>query len=507
MASPPKYENLRQDPDIKLWVANHKKEITANEQLRRLGRFCAMFQVTPQDIVNLGKPPKGSPQQAKKWLIEKKSILESKGMQGNYIANFVKSLTSWLEFNDVLLPDRPPINIRGRGKNRKYAKEKPPSPQELQLLLNISDLRAKVAISLIAFSGIRPRTLGNYRGTDGLRISDLPEMHVDYEKHTVKFEVYDDRKKEWIPRPPPTRITVREEINKGEDRGYETFLNEQGCEYLKIYLEERMTPKLDRVYDNKGRPLRDKETGEQIEELRAEKLSPDTPIVAHNHPYRLQYWKEGEVKYYGETFVPAQNISYAIITPAIRKLGLRQPNGEPDRPYVLRSYFDTRIMSAEADKKIGVIYSWRQLWMGHSEGIEAVYTTNKTIPDDILEQMRKAYAEASNAYLTVPKTAMVSMEEATNEFKRLYLAGYGKMSEEEISGLGELTNYTIEHLTEIIEKRNPTLPQVNKPKFPLAPAKQIVVPVKEVKKFLSKGYRYRAKLSAQEVILEPLPLT
>jgi len=75
------------------------------------------------------------------------------------------------------------------------------------------------------------------------RISDLPEMHVDFEKHTVRFEAYDPDRKEWTPRPPPTRIIVREEINKGEDRGYETFLNEQGCEYLKMYLEDRMTLK------------------------------------------------------------------------------------------------------------------------------------------------------------------------------------------------------------------------------------------------------------------------
>jgi hypothetical protein len=49
-------------------------------------------------------------------------------------------------------------------------------------------------------------------------------MHVDFEKHTVRFEAYDPDRKEWTPRPPPTRIIVREEINKGEDRGYETFL-------------------------------------------------------------------------------------------------------------------------------------------------------------------------------------------------------------------------------------------------------------------------------------------
>jgi hypothetical protein len=158
-------------------------------------------------------------------------------------------------------------------------------------------------------------------------------------------------------------------------------------------------------------------------------------------------------------------------------------------------------MSAEADKKIGVIYSWRQLWMGHTEGIEAVYTTNKTIPEDVVEQMRKAYAEASEAYLTLPKTRMTSIQEASNEFKRIYLAEYGRMSDQEIDKLGDLANYSFQQLTSIVEKRKPTTPREQGSKLP---QEQIMVPVRkvdEINKYLKKGYEIKIELSNKQVVL------
>jgi len=478
---PSKYDKLKQDPKVNLWFQNHKKVITAKGDLRRLGLFCEMFNTTPQNIVQLAQPPQGDSLKAKQWIIEKVVALQSPphSFKGNYVANFVKSLISWLgDGNGITLPEKPQINIKGRGKNKKYGDEKPPTPQEVQTLLAIGDARQQVTASLIAFSGFRPRTLGNDDGTDGLRISDFPEMHVDYQNHKVTFDKY------------PTRIMVRAEINKGEDRKYETYLNKIGCDCLQIYIEDRMTPKPHRVYDNHGKPVRDQKTRKQLEELRAEKLSPQSPIVAHNHPYQLKYTKDPQtgINYYTESFVPAQNISYVILSPIIQKLGLKLPTGEHDRGYILRSYFDNRMMAAEADKKIGVIYSWRQLWMGHTEGIEAVYTTNKTIPDDIVEQMRKAYQEASDAYLTIPQTKMIPLEEASNEYKRMYLIHYKGWNDQEVNKLGDLKNYTFQQLEEMEDKRR-------KPKEPQAakqPKKRVLAAerdLKKINKYFEQGYQ------------------
>jgi hypothetical protein len=481
--------------------------ITANEQLRRLGLFCEIFQITPQAIVAVGKPPSGTPDDVKMWIIGKVAELQTRGYSGNYIANFVKSLKSWLEFNSVHMTPRPPINIRGRGKNKKYQKEKPPTPQELQILLEIADPRQKVAISLMAFSGVRPRTIGNYRGDDGLKISDLPEMHVDFQKRTVTFDKI------------PTRIVVRDAINKGEFSGYETFLNKQGCDYVKMYLEDRMTPKPHRVYDNHGRPVRDPRTGKQLEKLRVEKLTLESPLVAHNHPYQLDYWKERvkeddgevEINYYAETFIPAQNVSYAIISPVIKTLGLKRPDGGYDRSYVLRTFFDDQIMSAESDKKIGVIYSWRQFWMGHSEGIEAVYTTKKTIPEAIIEQMRKAYEEASDAYLTIPRTKMITLEEASTEYKRMFLIHYKGWGDDEVYKLGDLSLYTFQQLEAMEDKLKKAKGPAEKRE---APQKRILVPernLKKINKYFEKGYQPLEKkyqvVKGQVIFQVPRPTT
>ncbi|MFN4337240.1 MAG: hypothetical protein ACK4FV_06660 [Candidatus Nitrosocaldus sp.] len=53
--------------------------------------------------------------------------------------------------------------------------ERVPSKDELTRILRMATPRARVAIALMAYSGLRPESIGNYDGTDGLRLSDMPE--------------------------------------------------------------------------------------------------------------------------------------------------------------------------------------------------------------------------------------------------------------------------------------------------------------------------------------------
>ncbi|WP_287954474.1 hypothetical protein [Acidiplasma sp.] len=41
--------------------------------------------------------------------------------------------------------------------------------------------RGRVIIALMAFSGLRPESLGNYEGMDGLRLGDLKELKLSDE--------------------------------------------------------------------------------------------------------------------------------------------------------------------------------------------------------------------------------------------------------------------------------------------------------------------------------------
>jgi hypothetical protein len=79
----------------------------------------------------------------------------------------------------------------------------------------------------MAFSGLRPQVLGNYDGSDGLRLSDLLEAKIDNEKKLIEFTRI------------PTLIRVRKPLSKAGHQ-YFTFLCEEGCRYIKEYLENRV---------------------------------------------------------------------------------------------------------------------------------------------------------------------------------------------------------------------------------------------------------------------------
>lgn len=61
--------------------------------------------------------------------------------------------------------------------------------------------RGRVAIALMAFSGLRPESLGNYDGTDGIKLVDLKELNLD----TLEFEKS------------PSIMIVRSSLSKGEE--------------------------------------------------------------------------------------------------------------------------------------------------------------------------------------------------------------------------------------------------------------------------------------------------
>lgn len=103
--------------------------------------------------------------------------------------------------------------------------EKVPSQDELKRILLSGDRKTRAVCVLMAHSGVRPEVIGNYYGNDGLRVGDLPEMEIKEGK--VSFSKT------------PTMMFVRSELSKTKNQ-YITFLSEEGCNYLKDYLEERL---------------------------------------------------------------------------------------------------------------------------------------------------------------------------------------------------------------------------------------------------------------------------
>lgn len=80
---------------------------------------------------------------------------------------------------------------------------------------------------LIAMCGGRMEVLGNYDGSDGLRVRDFPEIVSDDEQKTIEFVKVS------------ALVVVCASISKARHQ-YFMFLCEEGCQYMKQYLKQKM---------------------------------------------------------------------------------------------------------------------------------------------------------------------------------------------------------------------------------------------------------------------------
>jgi hypothetical protein len=248
----------------------------------------------------------------------------------------------------------------------------------------------------------------------------------------------------------PSIVQVRTNLSKA-GHPYFTFMPDEGCQYLKELLEYRLRS--------------------------GEELTPNSPVIT-------------SLKFRNQKHIMTTNISDSIRVP-IRKAGFDW------RPYILRTYFDTRLMMAEADGLI--IRDWRAFWMGHKGDIEHVYTLNKRLPEDVIEQMREAFAKAAEKYLiTAVSKETMSKDAVVATFNRqfLSLAGY---SDAEIDQIGDLSKLAAEEIQELVKRKS-------REALGLAGNnRQKVIPMPEVRTWIMQGWEYVSALPNDEAIVR-LPL-
>lgn len=417
-----KYAYLLEDPDVKRWYENTARGsmISADVCLRRLGSFCESNGTTPSKFAFLPE------RELHNVLMDYVSSAEKRGYAGNYINSTLKALKSWLAHNNKELKAK--IKIKGIDETPTLKDERIPTFDELKRTFLSGDSKARTACVLVAHSGLRLQTLGDYQGREGLRVRDLPELKI--ENKTVAFSVV------------PAIVFVRKELSKAGHQ-YFTFLSEEGCGYLKDYLEERLRE--------------------------GEHLIPASPIITPKQKMK--------------PFIRTTNIG-DVIRGAMRQAGL------PWRPYVLRSYFDTQLMLAES--KGLVIRDYRQFWMGHKGDIENRYTTNNgKLPETVIEDMREAY-ERSQEFLQTTRTAETSQEKLAQAFRKqlLLVAGF-KQDEIEKMDLASLDD---EKFQETVRKKLLGTPTDDC-------KKQKAVDITEVESYLSQGWEYVANLPNKKVII------
>jgi len=322
-----KYSSFESDPDLKRWLTNLSRgsPVTAELYMRRVVRVCELLDTTPKGLLDKSRSDLKSFQDSLEDMVTK---LESEKKSPGYIRGLLKSVRSWLRYNDVTLTRK--IKISNPNATPTIEDEQIPSREELSRILRASSSRVRVAEVLIAFADLRPHSLGNHDGSDGLTVGDLPELEI--ENGNVVFEKV------------PTMVVVRSNLSKTRQK-YFTFLSEEGCTYLREYLGERLRF--------------------------GEKLGKKSPIITYQMSSSTR------------VFMTTRKIT-RLIREAMRRAGVWK------RPYVLRAYAETQFIIAESKGKIS--HPYLQFIAGHKGDIESRYSTNKgRLPEEMVEGMREAY--------------------------------------------------------------------------------------------------------------------
>ena len=437
-----KYGYLLKDKDVERWKhsVDSGSKITGDVYLRRLGSFCIDMGKTPQHLLKLKDMAIANI--IDDYVIQK----EKKGNAGSYIVSTVKVVRSWLLFNGIRLPRQ--IKVRDADKSPTTKDEGIPTVEELKRIFSAGDSRERTACAIVAFSGVRIGVLGNYKGTDGLRVKDIPSLKIDGDQITFMRI--------------PAQVNVREELSKSGKK-YFTFLGQEGCMYLQNYLIERIR------------------SGETI--------TKDSAIIT-----------AAKLGFRGKQHITAINVG-DLMRNAIRNAGFNW------RPYVLRAYFDSRLLMAQDERLIQRDY--RAFFMGHVGDIEHRYTVNKgRLSEDMTESMRSAY-EKSTKFLETEHKGLTE-DEVEKKFRTqlLIMAGF---SEQEIQDKN-LLNLNAEEITRMAREkllgmnRGDITALIEKDKQELSKShKQKVVSLDAIEEYINNGFVVKMALGNDKAIVELLP--
>jgi hypothetical protein len=297
---------------------------------------------------------------------------------------------------------------------------------------------------------------------DGLEIADLPDLVVDNDKKTVKWKAI------------PAAVYVRETISK-TGLPYVTFLNGQGCQYIKDYLEKRM-----REY-----PVTNSH-GRIVNYAEGEKLKPESAILTLKYATQVMHRTQigDQVNKTRGDHISTVKVR-ELVKSAITDAGFKW------RPYIGRRYFDYNLLLlASARKEVSRDYV--VFWMGHEGDIEATYTRNKgQLDPQVLEEMRRQYATVSEKYLET--ISGVSQDDIRTIFKEQFLTMSG-MPKEEIRKLGDLSKKSGDELRQEVEAWR-------KKKQGLNGNSQKIVLMSNVEKWVNEGWEFRVKLPGGKAVI------
>ena len=175
-------------------------------------RFSLYTNTQPDQLVKACQDQDGDPKpkplaQTSRILDDFVANLQAEGLAPGSISNHVKGVKALFRCSRLKL------ELPHSLSKRSIYEDRAPTPEDLQKILDLADLRERVIITLLSLSGFRLGTL-----------SKLQYRHVkrDLEKAMI-----------------PIHVHVEAEITKGKYHDYDTFLGQEAVEYLKAYLNSR----------------------------------------------------------------------------------------------------------------------------------------------------------------------------------------------------------------------------------------------------------------------------
>jgi len=222
--------------------------------------------------------------------------LQAENLAPGTIGNYVKGVKALFMKNGLKL------DLPFRSSKKVKYRDRAPTPDELQRIIEIADIREKTIISILALTGMRIGTLVKLR---------YEHVMKDLESGLT-----------------PVHLHIESDIVKGKYADYDTFLSREAVDYLKTYIETRQLG---------------------TRKIPPEILTPDSPLIrnARNHI---------------PTPVTESQI-HRIVNTLYKKAGIIRQTTKRRyqvRPHSLRKYFKTQMT------RIGTINAdYIEFMMGH----------------------------------------------------------------------------------------------------------------------------------------------
>ena len=185
---------------VRFWLDSYPKVNTQSRYGTALSKFCDFLEVTPDQTL--------------KWSLDtiEDNLLRWKAhmvkeLSGNTIKLYLTGVTRWFKFNRKRIE---PFDLLKNLSRKGTFSDYPVSHDDLRKVLDGARLKHKVAISLIAFAGLRP----------------VDVVTLQYRDIVESYKRGDE-------------VLTIQKVHEKTEREYVSFLGYQGTRYLRDYLELR----------------------------------------------------------------------------------------------------------------------------------------------------------------------------------------------------------------------------------------------------------------------------